>query len=57
MTRGRPGPILSACPGARCGSDMDSSIRQLFEAGKVTAQAAYDKAIDKEQFKKLAGGE
>ena len=33
--------------------DMDSSIRRLFEAGKVTARAAYDKAIDKEQFKDL----
>jgi twitching motility protein PilT len=33
--------------------DMDTSIRRLFEAGKVTARAAYDKAIDKEQFKDL----
>jgi pilus retraction protein PilT len=33
--------------------DMDTSIRRLFEAGKVTARAAYDKAIDKEQFKEL----
>ena len=31
--------------------DMDSSIRKLFDEGKVTARAAYDKAIDKEQFK------
>jgi twitching motility protein PilT len=31
--------------------DMDTSIRRLFEAGKVTGRAAYDKAIDKEQFK------
>jgi twitching motility protein PilT len=31
--------------------DMDTSIRRLFDAGKVTARAAYDKAIDKEQFK------
>jgi twitching motility protein PilT len=31
--------------------DMDSSIRKLFEEGKITARAAYDKAIDKEQFK------
>ena len=35
--------------------DMDSSIRQLFEAGKISAQAAYDKAIDKEQFKDALG--
>ena len=33
--------------------DMDSSIRRLFEAGTVSARAAYDKAIDKEQFKDL----
>ncbi|HXA19747.1 MAG TPA: type IV pilus twitching motility protein PilT [Thermoanaerobaculia bacterium] len=33
--------------------DMDTSIRRLFEAGTVTARAAYDKAIDKEQFKDL----
>ncbi len=31
--------------------DMDSSIKQLFEAKKVSARAAYDKAIDKELFK------
>jgi len=35
--------------------DMDSSIRELFEAGIVTAQAAYDKAIDKEAYKDLVG--
>ena len=35
--------------------DMDTSIRQLFDEGKVTAQAAYDKAIDKELFKELIG--
>jgi twitching motility protein PilT len=33
--------------------DMDGSIRRLYEAGLVTARAAYDKAIDKEQFKDL----
>jgi twitching motility protein PilT len=33
--------------------DMDTSIRRLFQAGKVSARAAYDKAIDKEQFKDL----
>jgi len=31
--------------------DMDTSIRKLFEEGKITVRAAYDKAIDKEQFK------
>jgi twitching motility protein PilT len=35
--------------------DMDSSIRRLFEEGKVSARAAYDKAIDKEMFKDLLG--
>jgi hypothetical protein len=33
--------------------DMDSSIRKLFDEGKITARAAYDKAIDKEAFKGL----
>jgi twitching motility protein PilT len=34
--------------------DMDTSIRRLYESGVVTAHAAYDKSIDKEQFKDLA---
>jgi twitching motility protein PilT len=33
--------------------DMDGSIRRLFDEKKVTARAAYDKAIDKEQFKDI----
>ncbi|HKS24705.1 MAG TPA: type IV pilus twitching motility protein PilT [Thermoanaerobaculia bacterium] len=33
--------------------DMDTSIKRLFEEGKISARAAYDKAIDKEQFKDL----
>jgi twitching motility protein PilT len=33
--------------------DMDSSIKRLFDEGKISARAAYDKAIDKEQFKGL----
>jgi twitching motility protein PilT len=33
--------------------DMDSSIRALYEEGKVTARSAYDKAIDKELFKDI----
>jgi twitching motility protein PilT len=39
--------------------DMDGSIRKLFDEKKITARAAYDKAIDKEQFKDLlaAGAE
>ena len=33
--------------------DMDTSIRRLYESGVVTAQAAYDKSIEKEGFKDL----
>jgi len=33
--------------------DMDTSLRKLFEEEKISARAAYDKAIDKEQFKEL----
>lgn len=33
--------------------DMDTSIRRLYDAKRITARAAYDKAIDKEQFKDL----
>src|SRR5436190_12851768 len=33
--------------------DMDTSIKRLFEEGKISARAAYDKAIDKEIFKDL----
>jgi twitching motility protein PilT len=36
--------------------DMDTSIRRLYEAKRITARAAFDKAIDKEQFKDLEGG-
>jgi twitching motility protein PilT len=34
--------------------DMDTSIRRLYEARRISARAAYDKAIDKESFKDLA---
>ena len=34
--------------------DMDTSIRRLYEAKRISARAAYDKAIDKEAFKDLA---
>ncbi len=34
--------------------DMDGSIRRLYNEGKVSARAAYDKAIDKDMFKDLA---
>ena len=33
--------------------DMDGSIRRLFNDGEITARTAYDKSIDKEQFKDL----
>jgi twitching motility protein PilT len=33
--------------------DMDTSIRRLYEAKRISARAAYDKAIDKESFKDL----
>jgi twitching motility protein PilT len=35
--------------------DMDTSIRRLYEAKRISARAAYDKAIDKEAFKDLEG--
>jgi twitching motility protein PilT len=33
--------------------DMDTSIRRLYDAKKISARAAFDKAIDKELFKDL----
>jgi len=40
--------------GAKLGMiEMDQSIRALYDAGAISARAAYDKAIDKEQFKSL----
>jgi twitching motility protein PilT len=55
VREGKTGQITSAIQtGVREGMiDMDSSIKKLFEEGKVSAQAAYDKAIDKESFKEL----
>jgi twitching motility protein PilT len=44
--------------GVRVGMiDMDTSLKQLHEKKLVTARAAYDKAIDKEQFKGLLAAE
>jgi twitching motility protein PilT len=37
--------------------DMDSSIRKLFNDKKISARSAYDKAIDKEQFKDVLAAE
>ena len=53
IREGKTGQITSTIQtGAKEGMiDMDSSIRKLFEEGKITARAACDKAIDKEQFK------
>jgi twitching motility protein PilT len=55
IREGKTAQVTSAIQtGVREGMvDMDTSIRRLFEAGKVSARAAYDKAIDKEQFKDL----
>src|SRR5579884_993642 len=49
VREGKTGQITSAIQtGVREGMiDMDSSIKKLFEAGKVSAEAAYEKAIDK----------
>ncbi len=33
--------------------EMDAAIRELYDSGKVTARAAYDKAINKELFEDL----
>jgi len=58
VREGKTSQITSAIQtGIREGMiDMDSSIQKLFDAGKISAQAAYDKAIDKEQFKDLVSG-
>ena len=55
IREGKTGQITSLIQtGIREGMvDMDTSIKRLLEDGKVTARAAYDKAIDKEQFKDL----
>jgi twitching motility protein PilT len=55
IREGKTGQITSAIQtGTREGMlDMDTSIRRLYEAKRITARAAYDKAIDKEQFKEI----
>ncbi len=55
VREGKTSQITSAIQvGVREGMiDMDTSIKKLFEEGKISAQAAYDKAIDKESFKAL----
>jgi twitching motility protein PilT len=55
IREGKTSQVTSAIQtGSREGMvDMDTSIRRLFEAGRITARAAYDKAIDKEQFKEV----
>jgi twitching motility protein PilT len=58
IREGKTGQITSTIQtGVKQGMiDMDSSIRKLYEADMVTARAAYDKAIDKENFKDLLEG-
>jgi twitching motility protein PilT len=55
IREGKTGQITSTIQtGVKEGMiDMDSSIRKLFDEKKITARAAYDKAIDKEAFKNL----
>jgi twitching motility protein PilT len=57
IREGKTPQVTSAIQtGSRDGMiDMDTSIRRLYEAGRITGRAAYDKAIDKEQFKDLEG--
>jgi twitching motility protein PilT len=57
IREGKSGQITSAIQtGVREGMiDMDTSIRRLFDAKRISARAAFDKAIDKEQFKDLEG--
>jgi twitching motility protein PilT len=56
IREGKTGQITSSIQtGVREGMiDMDSSIRKLYNEKKVSGRAAYDKAIDKEQFKDVA---
>ena len=58
IREGKTGQITSTIQtGTKEGMvSMDASIRKLFDEGKITARAAYDKAIDKEAFKALLGG-
>ena len=57
IREGKTGQITSTIQtGVKEGMiSMDASIRKLFDEGKVTARAAYDKAIDKESFKSILG--
>ena len=52
IREGKTGQITSTIQtGTKEGMvSMDMSIRRLFDEGKITARAAYDKAIDKESF-------
>ena len=57
IREGKTGQITSTIQtGVKEGMiSMDASIKKLFDEGKVTARAAYDKAIDKESFKGILG--
>jgi twitching motility protein PilT len=59
IREGKTGQITSAIQtGMKVGMiDMDSSLKQLHKDKRISARAAYDKAIDKEQFKSLLEAE
>jgi twitching motility protein PilT len=59
IREGKTPQITSAIQtGTKAGMiEMDTSIRELFDAGKITARAAYDKAINKELFEDLVAAE
>ena len=53
IREGKTQQITSAIQtGTKAGMiDMDSSLKALWKEGKISGRAAYDKAIDKEQFR------
>ncbi|PWB78820.1 MAG: type IV pili twitching motility protein PilT [Holophagae bacterium] len=57
IREGNTRQIISAIQtGAKSGMiEMDTAIRALYDAGLVSARAAYDKAINKELFEDLLG--
>ncbi len=59
IREGKTAQITSAIQtGSKQGMiDMDSSLRELWESGQISGRAAYDKAIDKEQFKSALNAE
>jgi twitching motility protein PilT len=59
IREGKTAQITSAIQtGSKQGMiDMDASLRELLESGQISGRAAYDKAIDKEQFKSAINAE